>query len=126
MGQPIVVTELPALRHGTVRFDLNRSLTGMSHERYVRGDVVDGDRPADELARRLFATGKVSAVHVYMSVVTVTRESGASTEGLKEVVENLYRFYPDSPGQGPLEPPPGPDPTLGPATPAEAAGTTAP
>lgn len=124
MGQPIVVTELSALGHGTVRFDLNRSLTGMSHERYTRGDHVDGDRPADELARRLFATGKVSAVHVYMSVVTITLESGTTADGLKEIVESLYRFYPDTPEQGPLEPPPGPDPTLGPATPAEAATTS--
>ena len=34
MGQPITVTEKPGDRDDVVRFDLNRSLTGMGHERY--------------------------------------------------------------------------------------------
>lgn len=123
MGQPIVVTELPGLHHGTVRFELNRSLTGMGHERYRADEPVGGDRPADELARRFFATGQVTAMHAYMSVVTATLADGSTSEGLKEIVEDLYRFYPDRPGAGPGEPPPGPDPTLGPATPADAATT---
>lgn len=119
MGQPIVVTELPGLHHGTVRFELNRSLTGMGHERYRADEPVEGDRPADELARRFFATGKVAAMHAYMSVVTATLADGASADGLKEVVEDLYRFYPERySGEAPPAPP-GPDPELGPATPAE-------
>jgi hypothetical protein len=120
MGQPIVVTEVPGLHHGTVRFELNRSLTGMGHERYRAGDPVEGDRPADELARRFFATGQVTAMHAYMSVVTATLADGSTSEGLKELVEDLYRFYPDQLGADPPPSPPGPNPELGPATPAEA------
>ena len=71
MGQPITVTENPGGRHGVVRFDLNRSLTGMGHERYRAGQEIIGDRPPDELARRLFAHGGVEGVHIYSNVVTV-------------------------------------------------------
>ena len=35
MGHPITVTEKPTRREGVVRFELNRSLTGMGHERYL-------------------------------------------------------------------------------------------
>ena len=44
---------------GVVRFELNRSLSGMGHERFA--SVVDaiGSTPSAALARQLFATGKV-------------------------------------------------------------------
>ena len=35
MGQPITVTEKPTGRPGIVRFELNRTLTGMGHEHYA-------------------------------------------------------------------------------------------
>lgn len=95
MGQPIAVTEKPGAHHGMVRFELNRSLTGMGHERYRAGTEIVGNRPPDELARRLFATNKVDAVHVYGSVVTVELVTGETSEGLADVIGQLYRFYPD-------------------------------
>jgi len=55
MGQPITVVEKPSSRPGIVRFEINRPLSGMGHERWSDGDLVEGDRPVDELARRLFA-----------------------------------------------------------------------
>ncbi len=95
MGQPIVVVEKPSLANpGMVRFETNRALTGTGHERYVAGTEVRGDRPPDELARRLFARGNVAAVHVNSSVVTVDLEKGMTSEGLKEVIEGLYIHYP--------------------------------
>src|SRR4051794_21654254 len=71
MGQPITVAEKPSATPGVVRFDLNRSLTGMGHERYRSRDDATGDRIVDELVRRLFDTGKVGGVHVYSNVITV-------------------------------------------------------
>ena len=68
MGQPITVIEKPTSRPGVVRFELNRSLTGMGHERYRSRDDATGDRPADELARRLFDRGGVDGVHIYSNV----------------------------------------------------------
>jgi hypothetical protein len=93
MGQPIVVTEKKTARPGVYRFETNRVLTGMAHERYRLGQEVTGDRPPDELARRLFARGGVSAVHVYGNVVTVDLARNGSPDGIKELIEELYIYY---------------------------------
>ena len=82
MGQPITVTETSTTRPGVVRFELNR--------------------PVDELARRLFDHGGVEGVHVYSNVVTVDLVEGHSSDGLKDVVENLFIYY--SEGVAPAEP----------------------
>lgn len=93
MGQPVTVIEKPARRGGTVRYELNRVLTGMGHEVYRAGDLVDGVRPPDELARRLFERGNIESIHMNGSVVTVNPESGMSTAGIKEIIEDLYTYY---------------------------------
>jgi hypothetical protein len=93
MGQPVAVTEKPTPRPGLVRFELNRSLTGMGHERYTAPDQVIGDKTSAELARRLFATGKVDAVHLYQNVVTVDIKKGFTPDGLADIVENLYIYW---------------------------------
>jgi Scaffold protein Nfu/NifU N terminal len=102
MGQPIMVTETPTTRPGVVRFELNRSLTGMGHERYSSRDSATGVRPVDELARRLFDHGGVESVHVYSNVVTVNLAAGRASDGLRDVVENLFIYY--SEGVAPAEP----------------------
>jgi len=71
MGQPITVVEKPSSRTGVVRYETNRALTGMGHERYRAGDEILGTAPADELARRLFDRGGITGVHVNGNVVTV-------------------------------------------------------
>jgi hypothetical protein len=102
MGQPITVVEKHSSRPGVVRFELNRPLSGMGHERWVAGSLVEGDRPVDELARRLFEAGGVDAVHMNGSVVTVTLARGSTGDGLGDVVRGLFRFYPDAPAaEGP-------------------------
>ncbi len=123
MGQSIVVIEKPSSNPGVVRFETNRAFTGMGHERYRAGTEVWGERPPDELARRILARGGVTGVQINGNVVTVDLEKGYGTEGLKEIVENLYRFYPDQPEATTAEPDPEsePDPEPEPeAEPAEA------
>jgi len=93
MGQPVVVTEKPTARPGVWRFETNRVLTGMAHERYHRGTEITGDRPPDELARRIFAHGNADEVHVYGNVVTVTLARGHGPDGLREIIEGLYTYY---------------------------------
>ena len=93
MGQPITVVQKPTTRPGVVRFDLNRSLTGMGHERYRAGADITGQRPPDELARRLFARGGVEAVHVYSNEVTVELAAGSDGAGLREALEELFIHY---------------------------------
>ena len=42
MGQLITVTRKPTLKSDHAVFELNRSLTGMGHERYPSARVGDG------------------------------------------------------------------------------------
>lgn len=97
MGQSIVVNEKPSSHRGVVRFETNRILTGMGHERYRADTEVWGQRPPDEIARRIFARGGVSGVQVHGNLITVDLERGYGTEGIVEIIEDLYRFYPDEP-----------------------------
>ncbi len=93
MGQPITVVQKPTSRPGVVRFEINRSLTGMAHERYRSAEDARGDRPPDVLARRLFERGDVVSVHVYSNVITVRLAEGAEGEGIGELIEQLFIHY---------------------------------
>ena len=93
MGQLITVSEKPTRRPGVVAYELNRSLTGMGHERYRSADEVFGRRPVDELARRLLEREGVRSLHVYSNVVTVELADGASSEGLADVIRDLFIYY---------------------------------
>jgi len=97
MGQPIVVIAKPSSNPGIVRFETNRALTGMGHERYAAGDDIWGDRPPDELARRLLARGGVDHIQINGNMVTVDLAKGFDADGLQEIIEQLYIFYPDQP-----------------------------
>ncbi len=93
MGQPITVTEKPTRRQGVVRFELNRVLTGMGHERYASAADVKGDGPADLLARRLFEHDAVASVSAYSNEVTIELKPWKSADGLREAIEGLYVHY---------------------------------
>jgi hypothetical protein len=93
MGQPISVVEKPTPRPGVVRFEINRSLTGMGHERYDSGVEVTGNRPPDELARRLLAHDGVTAVHIYSNEITVEVQPGVDPAALRSTVEELFIHY---------------------------------
>ena len=82
MGQPITVVEKPSSNPAVLRFETNRPLSGMGHERYTEPPWELLDKTGDELARRLFAAGGVEAVHINGSVVTVTLAGGRTGEGL--------------------------------------------
>jgi hypothetical protein len=93
MGQLITVTEKPSAQHGIVRFETNRALTGMGHERYNSIDDISENRPPDVLARLLFETGKVSSLHIYGNIVTLTLKDGAQTDGMSKLIEDLFIHY---------------------------------
>ena len=84
-----------------VRFEINRPLTGMGHERYVRDRTIEGHRPVDELARRLFAHGGVDAVHIYDNMVTADLSKGADGGGLIDVIRELFLYYRGEPSEPP-------------------------
>jgi hypothetical protein len=96
MGQPITVVEKPSSKPRVARFEINRSLTGMGHERYGSVDDILDDRPVDELARRLFVTGGVDSVHVNGSVITVHLTGSVETGQLLDVIRGLYIHYPQA------------------------------
>ncbi len=93
MGQPITVVQKPTQRPDVVRFEINRSLTGMGHERYRSAEDATGDRPPDVLAHRLFERGGVDAVHVYSNVITVDLAEGADAEGIADLISELFIHY---------------------------------
>lgn len=101
MGQLVGVVEKPSSTPGIVRFELNRSLAGMGHERFTSVLDAVGPRPSASLARELFATGKVAGVHVYGNIVTVDIEKGYDSAGLSDVVREMYRYW--KPGVVPPE-----------------------
>lgn len=93
MGQPVVVTQTPAGAPGRVRFEINRSITGQGHERYASVDEAFGEKPAAVLARSLFGTGKVTAVHVFSNIVTVDVADAANNAGLSEILRDMYQYW---------------------------------
>lgn len=101
MGQLVGVVEKPSSTPGVVRFELNRTLSGMGHERFASALDAVGPRPSAELARQLFETGQVSHVHVYSNMVTVDLEKGYGSDGLSDIVREMYRYW--KPGVVPPE-----------------------
>ena len=93
MGQLITVVEKPSARHGVIRFELNRAVTGMGHERFTSADQAHGERPSDLIARLLFAQGGVEGVHVHGNQVTVQLANGASTTGMAERLSDMFIYY---------------------------------
>lgn len=100
MGQLVAVVEKRSTTPGVVRFEANRTLTGQGHERFTSTADAVGPRPAAELARRLFDTGKVDGVHMFSNIITVDLARGHDSAGLYDIVRDLYQYW--KPG---MEPP---------------------
>jgi hypothetical protein len=97
MGQIVNVLEHKSSRPGIVRFETNRVLSGTGHDRFVAGDLIVGNRPVDELARRMFARGGIASVHINSGTVTVDLAKGYTSDGLADIIRSLYTFYEDEP-----------------------------
>ena len=93
MGQQVAVTERPSPRPGVLRFETNRSLTGMGHEHFKSMSDAVGPRPAAALARQLLSTGKVDSVYIYGNIISVDITKGFNADGLGDVVRNMYQYW---------------------------------
>ena len=93
MGQPVTVVQKPSSKPGVVRFEINRSITGMGHERYRADQEVSGDRPPDRLARTLIEEGGVAGVHINSNVITVDLGKGGDASSLLGLIENMFIYY---------------------------------
>lgn len=92
MGQPVTFLSTTSPKPGVLRFELNRSLTGMGHERYRAGEEIRGTRPPDVLAGRIFEAGAVESIHMYGSMVTVHLAENEPGD-LETVLRELYTYY---------------------------------
>lgn len=99
MGQPVVVERKPGAGAAVVRFETNRSLTGMGHERYSTVAEAKGTKSGAVVARRLLESGQVNWVHVYGNVVTAELSASANQAGLDAIVRDLYQYW--KPGMTP-------------------------
>jgi len=99
MGQPVHVLQKPSSVPGVLRFETNRTLTGMGKEIYHSVDDILRDRPPDVLARRLFEHELVTGVTVYGGVVTVHVLNPKVADEIQEIIEDLYLYY--QPGDPP-------------------------
>ena len=96
MGQPITVISTRSSRPRVVRFEVNRCLTGMGHERYRANNEIVGDTPADELARRLFGLGGIAGIHVNSNIITVEASIvGLDADRVAETIAELHLYYVD-------------------------------
>ena len=93
MGQLVAVEQKAGGASTIVRFETNRSLTGMGHERFTSAAEAKGPRPAAVIARRFFEAGHVSWVHVYGNCITASLEAGALQADLNEIVRDLYQYW---------------------------------
>ena len=93
MGMLISVIEKPSAKHGVVRFETNRALTGMAHERYTTIEDTFGTRPPDLLARAILETGNAESVHVHGNIITVELRLGGTSEGMTELITDLFTHY---------------------------------
>jgi hypothetical protein len=93
MGQSITVFERTTRDPNRVRYEINRSLTGMAHHYYNGPPDDTRNRPPDVLARRLFERDGVRSVHIYSNVIEAEFEPGASTAGMVDLMRELYIWY---------------------------------
>lgn len=93
MGQPVGIIERKASKPGMIRFEANRTLTGMGHESFHSVADAVGPRPAAALARLLLGTGQVDGVHVYGNMITVDVAKGSTSDGLGDLVRSMYQYW---------------------------------
>ncbi len=93
MGQPVSVLEKPSATPGVVRFETNRAFTGTGHEHYHVDDEILGHRPPDLIAKKIFEHGGVERIHINSNVVTVLLARGGDSEGIAEIIGDLYTYY---------------------------------
>ncbi len=93
MGQSVSVIRKPSSVGGRLRFEINRSLTGMGHEYYRDAEAATGPRPPDDLARKLFEVGGIESVHINSNVITIDLVKGESDDGMAAIIEDMFLHW---------------------------------
>jgi Scaffold protein Nfu/NifU N terminal len=102
MGQTMTVTVTNGARREVRHFATNRSITGMSIERFASAEAAaPGLKPPHILARRLFELGGVNSVSLYSNTLTVEADPSAWNAlepQVISVIEHFFHFYGEGAG----------------------------
>ena len=94
MGQPVTVIQKSVTKPGVLRFEINRSITGMDHERYSIENEVLGTRPPDELAKALFNLGGIEKIHMNSNVITIDQAKGQINPAeIAKTITEMFTYY---------------------------------
>tara|TARA_B100000519_G_C14155852_1_gene396845 strand:- start:358 stop:735 length:378 start_codon:yes stop_codon:yes gene_type:complete len=94
MGQPVTVIQKSVTKPGVLRFEINRSITGMDHERYSQDEEILGSRPPDVLAKTLFDLGGIDKIHMNSNVITIDQAKGQINPALIiKTITEMFTFY---------------------------------
>jgi hypothetical protein len=94
VGQPVAVTPLAEQPARLLRFEANRSLTGMGHEHYTSLDQAVGPGSLPPSPAACCQTGQVDSVHVYGNIVTVDLHKGYTGDSLSPIIEDPVHLLP--------------------------------
>lgn len=94
MGQPVTVIQKSVTKPGVLRFEINRSITGMDHERYSIEREILGTRPPDELAKALFNLGGIEKIHMNSNVITIDQAKGQiNPADIAKTITEMFTYY---------------------------------
>ena len=94
MGQPVTVIQKSVSKPGVLRFEINRSITGMDHERYSIEQEILGERPPDQLAKALFNLGGIEKIHMNSNVITIDQAKGQiNPADIAKTITEMFTYY---------------------------------
>ena len=94
MGQPVTVIQKSSSKPGVQRYEINRSITGMDHERYKASDEILGERPPDTLAKAIFQLGGVDKITMNSNVIIVdSGKGGVDPNQVMAIIMDMFTYY---------------------------------
>ncbi len=94
MGQPVTVIQKSSSNPGVQRYEINRSITGMDHERFEVSEEIHGERPPDKLARAIFELGGVDKITMNSNVITVDLgKGGVDPNQVIAIIVDMFTYY---------------------------------
>ena len=94
MGQPVTVIQKSSSKPGVQRYEINRSITGMDHERYESSNEILGERPPDKLAKAIFELGGVDKITMNSNVITLdSGKGGVDPNQVMAIIVDMFTYY---------------------------------
>jgi len=94
MGQPVTVIQKSSSKPGVQRYEINRSITGMDHERFEASEEILGERPPDKLAKAIFELGGVDKITMNSNVITIDLgKGGVDPSQIMAIIVDMFTYY---------------------------------